>query len=427
MSLPPQGPHQAMRDGSPNRTIPMCPDLPCQQANKSMATIPMRPLSNWVMANLNICVNEYKRGISGWNFNLEDVKAQASLIQDVDDPLTDSTQGGSSNSLSALDVPEKQLQFQYSFQVADLEDNDVIQNQPVVPSTTNEVKVKCDKSDDDSSIASSCNEQHISRNSSPRQDDLAESILGEKPDLEKSGKISESNSHHIRGTSLASTILPEISVPPIKGESPSRVNAPRLPATGFGRWGQLPVISALSINQIILAANSDELDEKAKAPVVQQKGRFKVTSENVDLEKVVPSPILQKSHSMQVITPHPAIPPSPLPSPLPSPVPPPFDASSSNLPGLFPVLQTVLQTNIVQRDSILSLMKHIAGGDTTANRAADGGGMLAHIAAMEKSLVETAHDREKELLHEITELQWRLICAQEELQKIKTENAQVNI
>ncbi|GMY38498.1 serine/threonine-protein kinase dst1 isoform X1, partial [Fagus crenata] len=375
-----------------------------------------------------ISQNEYKRGISGWNFNLEDVKAQASLIQDVDDPLTDSTQGGSSNSLSALDVPEKQLRFQYSFQVADLEDTDVIQNQPVFPSTTNEVKVKCDKSDDDSSIASSCNEQHISRNSSPRQDDLAESILGEKPDLEKSGKISESNSHHIRGTSLASTILPEISVPPIKGESDKLQNLSQNTTNGTvatvtqaadDGLSEVPSKSSKS------SANSDELDEKAKAPVVQQKGRFKVTSENVDLEKVVPSPILQKSHSMQVITPHPAIPlPSPLPSPLLSPVPPPFDASSSNLPGLFPVLQTVLQTNIVQRDSILSLMKHIAGGDTAANRAADGGGMLAHIAAMEKSLVETAHDREKELLHEITELQWRLICAQEELQKIKTENAQ---
>lgn len=81
-------------------------------------------------------------------------------------------------------------------------------------------------------------------------------------------------------------------------------------------------ISACLFTQIILAANSDELDEKAKAPVVQQKGRFKVTSENVDFEKViftipdliflfceadfpplfqvVPSPVLQKSHSMQV-------------------------------------------------------------------------------------------------------------------------------
>ncbi|RVW49091.1 hypothetical protein CK203_084431 [Vitis vinifera] len=35
-------------------------------------------------------------------------------------------------------------------------------------------------------------------------------------------------------------------------------------------------------------------------PVVQQRGRFKVTSENVDLEKVVSSPMLQKSHSFQV-------------------------------------------------------------------------------------------------------------------------------
>lgn len=38
-------------------------------------------------------------------------------IQDVDDPITDANQGGSSNSLSALDVVEKQLQFQNSYQV----------------------------------------------------------------------------------------------------------------------------------------------------------------------------------------------------------------------------------------------------------------------------------------------------------------------
>jgi len=35
-----------------------------------------------------------------------------------------------------------------------------------------------------------------------------------------------------------------------------------------------------------MRANSDELDEKAK-PVVQLKGRFKVTSDNVDVEKVI--------------------------------------------------------------------------------------------------------------------------------------------
>ncbi|XP_040989375.1 serine/threonine-protein kinase BLUS1 isoform X3 [Juglans microcarpa x Juglans regia] len=292
-----------------------------------------------------ISQNEYKRGISGWNFNLEDVKAQASLIQDVDDPITDANQGGSSNSLSALDVIEKQLQFQNSYQVVGMEDSSVMQYQPMrlplVDSTTNEVKIKCEKSDDDSSIASSCNELHISLNCSPRHDDHAESNVAEKTDLENNGKISEATTlpfHHGRANSSASTISPEVT---IKGESDKlqyqSQNTASFNAATVAQAAD-DVLSEVSSKASRSSANSDELDEKAKAPVVQQKGRFKVTSENVDLEKVVPSPPLQKSHSLQL---------------------------------------------------------------------------------------EAAHDREKELLHEIAELQWRLIRAQDELQKVKTENAQV--
>ncbi|KAI7980774.1 Ankyrin repeat domain-containing protein 2B [Camellia lanceoleosa] len=57
--------------------------------------------------------NEYKRGISGWNFNLEDVKAQASLIQDEDTP-SEQDQGGRSITSSGLDI-EKKFQYQLSF------------------------------------------------------------------------------------------------------------------------------------------------------------------------------------------------------------------------------------------------------------------------------------------------------------------------
>ncbi|KAL7224820.1 hypothetical protein ACSBR1_026161 [Camellia fascicularis] len=57
--------------------------------------------------------NEYKRGISGWNFNLEDVKAQDSLIQDEDTP-SEQDQGGRSITSSGLDV-EKKFQYQLSF------------------------------------------------------------------------------------------------------------------------------------------------------------------------------------------------------------------------------------------------------------------------------------------------------------------------
>ncbi|CDO98262.1 unnamed protein product [Coffea canephora] len=93
-----------------------------------------------------------------------------------------------------------------------------------------------------------------------------------------------------------------------------------------------------------------------------------------------------------------------------------------NLPNqpIHSMLQSVLQTNIVQRESILSLMKLLSTGDCTV----DGACASANAAMTEKSLMEAAHDREKELLREVTDLQWRLMSAQEELQKCKTENAQ---
>ncbi|XP_059457227.1 uncharacterized protein LOC132187077 isoform X4 [Corylus avellana] len=321
-----------------------------------------------------ISQNEYKRGISSWNFNLDDLKAQASLIQDVDDTITDNNQGGSSNSLSAVDALEKKSQFQNSCQVADIGENYVMQNQsmplPLVDSTINEARVRSYKSDDESSIASSWN-------SSPRQDDHAESVLGEKPNLENNGKISEGMaipSYQGKGSSSASTS------DRLQNQSQNTANCNA--ATVILAVDD--VLSEVSSRASKSSANSDELDEKAKAPVVQQKGRFKVTSENVDFEKVAPTPLLQKSHSMQVITSHPAI---PLPSPVLSPIPSPSDATPSNLAGysFFPVLHSVLLTNIVQRESILSLMKHIAAGDSTANLAVNGD-LLAHIAAMEKSL-----------------------------------------
>ncbi|EEF38227.1 hypothetical protein RCOM_1712590 [Ricinus communis] len=146
---------------------------------------------------------------------------------------------------------------------------------------------------------------------------------------------------------------------------------------------------------ILAAQNNDELEEKVKPPVVQQRGRFKVTSKNVGIEKVVPLPILQKSHSMQVLHQHPglSVPATP-------------DSTSSTPSGhsLFPLLNSVLQNNIIQRDSILNLMKQVCGYDTPASRAIDGGSTLSIANSTKKSLLEAAHDREKELLHEITEL-----------------------
>ncbi|KAI4329425.1 hypothetical protein L6164_021690 [Bauhinia variegata] len=362
--------------------------------------------------------SEYKRGISGWNFNLEDLKAQASLIQDFDDPISDNNLAGSSNSLSTLDTQDKQFPTpsQNASQIADMEDNDEMQNQSasfsVHASTVNDAKVRSEKSDDDSS---SSHEPHFSHNSSSCLDDHVEHSLVEKSDLENVGRPVEFvtvPSFHKRG--LSSSVLPDMTLPPIRGESQlqniSNCYATVIPQTGDDVLSELPSKASKSS-----AANSDDSDEKAKVPVVQQRGRFKVTSENVDLEKVGSSPVLQKSHSMQVITPHnaaqvpPALPPSP--------------PKSSNVSSfsLYPALQSALQMNIQQREIILNIMKQIAALESTV----DGASTQANISAVEKSSLESAHDREKELLQDINELQWRLICAQDELQRVKTENAQV--
>ncbi|KAJ6713890.1 SERINE/THREONINE-PROTEIN KINASE FRAY2 [Salix viminalis] len=354
--------------------------------------------------------NEYKRGISGWNFNLEDVKAQASLIPDTEDHATDSNTGGSSNSLSTLDAVEKQSDPRNSSlgQVTEMmEDNDV-QNRaaplPTVNSAINITKVRSVKSDDDSINASPCHERHVSQNSPPLSDRVEGNA--ERPASDINGKPGDKLQNQPPNNSNINGAIINQDGDDAPSENPSK------PFKSSG-------------------ASSEELDEKAKPPVVQQRGRFKVTSENVDIEKAVSPLVLQKSHSMQVrsfelvhleslnriqflvLTQHPGMPS-------------PSETIPSTVSGnsMFPILLSVLQTNITQRDGILHLMRQLSGGDTAGNRSIDGGWTLAQGGSTEKSLLEAAHDKEKELLHEITELQWRLIRTQEELQKYKTENAQ---
>ncbi|KAH1240096.1 Serine/threonine-protein kinase fray2 [Glycine max] len=369
--------------------------------------------------------NEYKRGISGWNFNLDDMKAQASLIHDFDDAMSDTNHAGSSISLSTLDSQDKQLPsaIHKPSRSADMEENDEMQNLSasvlVVDSAVNDAKFRFEKSDDHSSITCS---SHEPQTSSSCLDDHVDNNLGEKPDMENGGRSVEGMAtHYYHRSGCSSSILPEVTLPPIPPESEKlqnlHPNVSSCNATSFPQTGE-DVLTELPSRVSKSSANSDDTDEKSKVPVVQQRGRFKVTSENVDPEKVAPPPVLQKSHSVQVFSQHNAASTHPTLPLLPA-----SDATPSNLSGcsVFPVLHSVLQINILQRESILSLMKQITAGDSSA----DGTCNPAQIAITEKSLLEAAHEREKELLHEITELQWRLICTQEELQKLKTENAQV--
>lgn len=337
-----------------------------------------------------ISQNEYKRGISGWNFNLDDMKAQASLIQD-DDIISEKDEDMQTKFLQhqSLSKSSKVLQHQLSFasQYSDAADSDDNYTPASVSSMDSTTYIgKCEKSDDDVSAGSTL-EQPIT-NMSLGNENHTEGNLAERFALDVTRKLSDgaTSSNHCDKVHYHSRNLS-------RGGHTNLHSSEAQPDISKG-----PKASV----------NGDEIDEKAKNPVVQQRGRFKVTSESVEMEKMVSAPLLQKSHSMQMIAQLPA-----LSSQWPS------EASPSNpySHALFSHLQNVLLTNTLQRDSILSAMKQIAVGDFP-----DAGSMPVNIAMAEKSMLEAAHEREKDLIREITELQWRLVRSQEEIQKYKPEN-----
>ncbi|XP_020523620.1 STE20/SPS1-related proline-alanine-rich protein kinase [Amborella trichopoda] len=353
--------------------------------------------------------NEYNRGISAWNFNIEDVKAQASLIPDVDDILPDKDQG----MLGFYDSLEKDSNCQPA--VMDISDMVATDgghatgpgdaHLPLPGQDPKIIRFKAHGFEDDFDALS------LTGEGSARQSTSVMELQCNNADIEKFANEQEVVSN------------PFLPLATYKGERFKYLNIIILSETF--------ILIVIMRNRKVIEAyassayltNSDDLDEKSKGPVVQQKGRFKVTSENVDLEKVPHSPVLQKSHSLQVIT---QLPSNCLPSP---------SDSTIYLPSsmLYPQIQSVLYSNVVQRDYLLQMLKTVSTGDAytasrlfcTANCVNDLGSTSFSNIASEKSLLEAANEREKELLAEVSDLQWRLICASEELQRYKARDAQV--
>ncbi|XP_026454750.1 serine/threonine-protein kinase pakF-like isoform X3 [Papaver somniferum] len=332
-----------------------------------------------------ISQNEYKRGISGWNFNVEDMKAQASLIQDGDEPIADKLdQGGSSNSL--MDASDK-------------ENVDMVHHRSEslhpIDSNGNFLRGRWDKSEDDLSVAGSTSDcEHLSL-----QDDFAKHI--EHVEHDRNGRTENKvNGAGRRSDSMRSprwsresyTNLPDLSIPTFEDESIKQNQNSLAPDTP-------------SVPSKPPSSSGEDLDEKAREHVVQQKGRFKVTSEKAQLEKALSTPMLQKSQSLQVIS-QPLTPTSQL------------DASSNSHDlSVFSLLDIMLQTNIVQRDHILSLMKQCTSGNLTA------GGSNSTAPDITESLLELSHERTKQLLQEMNE-QWRHISSVEEFQRLKPKTIQ---
>lgn len=390
-----------------------------------------------------ISQNEYKRGISGWNFDIEDLKSQASLIPDTEENTTGKDPGVCSNSLFELDTLQDRVSEHISYAASccsskEDDDNETDGTQIKSPRLLSADQDIChlrtgsDGSDKDSEVSGAnhqCSMQNGAQfHGNDREDGCNRSYESEFDEKSTNAMLAQlSHERKFSTCSSASDIVKpslerrfsmsgcSVDIPSSsKGESSKQQN--RQPSTG-NCSGDLShvIVTEMPAETIpkaskLSAPSPDDPDDKLKPPVVQQRGRFKVTSEKVDIEKPHLSIGLTKSHSMQVFSQ------SPSPMPSPSDVP-------SNVGSLFQQMLCILQTSMLQREYALSVMKQLSTGEQSGNRLADG----LSISASAISLLEAAHEREKELVQEITDLQWRNLCKDDEILKLRAKLAQSNI
>uniref|UniRef100_A0A6N2MGJ5 Protein kinase domain-containing protein n=2 Tax=Salix viminalis TaxID=40686 RepID=A0A6N2MGJ5_SALVM len=362
--------------------------------------------------------SEYQRGVSAWNFDLEDLKAQASLVRDDDD-----------------DIPEIR------------EEDESIKfggGKAAIGSQSSSVKVNSD-----SEIQQAEYNRQLSGGELPqannfiRKGKLPESDLLETSSLEKVGWKRNGSSSEAKA-STSESIMAQAKAKTLKGRQthsgllmPGTVLSQSLSERGrtSERYeneihptaerptheirkapsfsGPLALPNRASANSLSAPIKSsggfiDSLDEKSKTNLVQIKGRFSVTSENLDLVKDIPlstvprrssqSP-LRKSASVgewmfeqkQMIS------------------------NNSVHALLLPHLQNLFQQTSIQQDIIMSLLNSLQPAE--AIEAGQNGKLLPspHGSENNGSVEVAPSEREISLLIKITEHQKRMMNLTDEL------------
>ncbi|WJX12692.1 non-specific serine/threonine protein kinase [Trifolium repens] len=363
-----------------------------------------------------ISQSEYKRGVSAWNFDVDDLKAQASLVQDDDDIAEIKEEEENKFFSSSRDTSDSQLnvekrnsdnsqQVEFMLQVGD---NDVPQsdkrNGSIAEATT---------STSEKDVGTSKTKTQAVKVGTTQSGPLVPgTVLGHY--LPERGRLFERFENESQ----------------LSGEKSNR-DMRRAPSFS----GPLMLPNRASANSLSAPIKSsggfrDSSDDKSKANLVQIKGRFSVTSENLDLVKDIPvssvsrrspqdSSSLRKSASVgdwmldfkQQM---------------------PIGQSSNDLANMniptsviVPHLHNLFQQTSIQQDLIMSLLSSLQTAD--ANDASQNGKMPPIPRSPENngSVDTTASERELLLLSKISELQSRMISLTDELTSEKLKHMQL--
>ncbi|XP_028074257.1 sporulation-specific protein 1-like isoform X4 [Camellia sinensis] len=362
-----------------------------------------------------ISQSEYQRGVSAWNFDIEDLKVQASLVELILLQVQDDDE--------IQEIREEYESMKPVFNYKKASNSRFSVGKSI---STNDIICSEQTSDEFSSAECLSNKGKVS------ESDLLESDYQGKIDPEKNGsrteplpstserdivlakiKTSASKSRQTQSGPLMPSIVLNHSVTE-RGhifERSDHENQPLVEkphrevrkAPSFSGPLKLPNrASANSLSAPIKSSGGfrDSLEDKSKTNLVQIKGRFSVTSENVDLVKDIPLCTVPRLSSQPI-------------GQLPK------EMYNSNLPAsiLMPHLQNLFHQTSIQQDLIMNLLSSLQPAELADVSASQNGQLLPLPHSSENNgIVESAvSEREHLLLIKISELQARMITLTSEL------------
>ncbi|KAD3641426.1 hypothetical protein R6Q59_004005 [Mikania micrantha] len=362
-----------------------------------------------------ISQSEYQRGVSAWNFDIQDLKFKASLVQDDDenedtkeddvnptssvnnDASDSKTACGELNSASEIVPSDEVAPAESLSNEGDAPESNMLDKGSILEkSITKTDQLPC-TSDKDATQAKTrvLTGRKRQTQSGPL---VAGVVLNHSKSertryLERSENESSQSIDKIHQVRKAPSFSGPLNLP--NRASGNSLSAPIKPTGGY----------------------RESLDEKSKANLVQIKGRFSVTSEDLDLVKDIPlstvprrSPqdsSLRKSASMGDW----------IYDSNKMPIPRDNNSSSvhSNLPASFlmPHLQNLFQQTSLQQDLILNLLSSLQTAEVV--EASQNGKLPPLPRTSENNGSVEVSDRERLLLTKVSELQSRLTFLTEEL------------
>ncbi|KAG6633865.1 serine/threonine-protein kinase BLUS1-like [Carya illinoinensis] len=393
-----------------------------------------------------ISQSEYQRGVSAWNFDVEDLKAQASLVRDDDDDDDIPEMREEDESIKYLVRKKDSTDSHPNFAKLNL-NNELAQPEHRGQNSGAELphvdhlngKGKNLGSD---LLESGCEEKVGSKKNGSSTE--ASSSMAEKDLLLAKTKTQMANSRQTQsGPLMHSTVLSHSLSE--RGRSLERSENEIQPRTekAYREVRRAPSFSGPLMLPNRASANSlsapikpsggfrDSLDDKSKASLVQIKGRFSVTSENLDLVKDIPlSTVVRRSSDSSQGSPlkksasvgdwtfeSKQMPANQSPK----------EFSNSSLPAslLMPHLQNLSQQTAIQQELIMNLLNSLQPPEI-ADASQNGKLPPLPRSSENNGIIEAAaSERERLLLFKISELQARMINLTDELTAEKLKHTQL--